>query len=275
MEEQKLGLLEISPKIKQSRPKFPENIEYTKPDNAIIKRFQNERYINDLFDNMTMENLEDKEITDLKETRYNSNKGDMEEINTLEFEFINNVLKNGEQIVMEGDFKETNSGKIIMYGYFRFLNLANYIELELNELFNKYKIGEWVGISNNLIIGLQDFKDKYEPIIQNRFEYYCTLVCYSNEGKQAIIPVYKDKNEDLYIPTYRRIVKNYLTLFNISKKISFLEFNKSTGIFSFYFGERFNIMKYDIVKNRINYCEFPSYYNEESIEEINKLENKV
>ena len=35
MEEPKLGLLEISPKIKQSRPKFTENIEYTKPDNCL------------------------------------------------------------------------------------------------------------------------------------------------------------------------------------------------------------------------------------------------
>ena len=276
--QKKSNLLKISPNNKPIKYEFPEIVSYNKPELSDLKIFDNERFINDLFENLTIENLEDKEITDLKEKKYNNEEGEIEEINTLEYEFINSMLNQGDKIELNEHFNESNIGKIIMYGYYRFLNLKNYMELELNELLINFKIGDWIKVEDNLIIGLQDLKEQYETSIHNRFNYYCSIILYVQNSKtnsEVNIPVYLDKNKDFYIPTYRKIVKNYFTLLNISKKISFLEYNINTGIYSLFFGERFNIMKYDIINNKIKYSEFPSYYNEESIEELINSEKKL
>jgi hypothetical protein len=285
-----MNFQEISPEIKQIIPSFPESLDYSLPNNSSIQKFKNERYINDLFDLITQENLEDIEVTDLKENKFNSKDGEIENLNTNEFNLINNILKKGEKITIDENIKESNAGKIVMYGYFRYLRLNNFYELELNELFKKYKVGDWVSIQDNLIIGLQDFTDKHEKIIHNRFTYYCSLICYvipkekTNDNvnemnkkdlENFILPVYKDKNGDLCVPSFRRIVNYYFTFLNISKKISFLEFDRKNRIFNFYFGERFNIMKYHILGNNLNHIEFPSYYNQESMDELLNLEKEI
>lgn len=262
--------------IKYIKYKPNNNINYAKPDETNLEQFINKRLINDLFENITLDNLDDKDLTELKEKKYNNADGEIEDVNNLEYDFINNILIKGQNITFNENFSESNTGKIIMYGYFRFLNINDYIEFELSEIFEKIKKNKWINVSDTLIVGLQDLSNQYDNIIYNRFMYYSSLIIYvKNNNKEVNIPIYIDKNGDYYIPTYRKIVNRYFTLFNISKKISFIEYNKKTNMFSLYFGERFNIMKYDIINNKIEYTQFPSYYNEDSIYELINSEKNI
>jgi hypothetical protein len=270
-------IIKSNPELSAEIPKFYDNhkvIYFNKDLFDINNIFNNKKVLNDLFEKITLDNMEDVKYTYLKERKFNNKTGEIEDVNDNEFNFIYDFIINNKDFDLNRNVSESNTGNIIMYGYFRFLEKENYIDFNLNDLLEKYDIGEKLIIKEDLVYVELEIFDNNPKTLYNRFLYYCNFNCYLGDTDLISIPIYLDKNKDLFIPTYRTIGKEYFTMLNISKKLTFMDIDIKLKKFTIFLGERFNLLKYDIKNNKIKYSNFPSYFNEESFNEIKILEEK-
>lgn len=240
-----------------------------------IKYFSKIKDLNSIFDLFTKFNL-DKDKSNLLVKKYDTINKSIIISNENEFNLLNDFINNNKEISNNKKVNETREGNIIMDGYKKCLLENNYINLELNELFDKIEYNTSFKIEKNedLIISFHKLK-YYKTTIEDRFFYFGTLIFFYKNKEINRLPLYKDKLHSIYIYTERVLINKYLSFININKGYIFYSYNKIENKVELYYYYNNDIIKFKIKDELSCYEEFESYINNKYLNEIKYLEENI
>ena len=117
---------------------------------------------------------------------------------------------------------------------------------------------------------------QYLEEVSERFKYLgCLLINIKNLPIKRL-PIYQDVNKSLCTPAIRRISRNYVSMINLTRTESYLDYNKRKKTLYFMLDDILELVKFEINDDGIShYSEFEDYMLEKSIQNIKLLEAEV
>ena len=181
------------------------------------------------------------------------------------------------------DMNQSNSGKIIMEGYLRYLTPELFKDFNLLELIEKIRVQPniWFHLSesdSNLKICFLELEGQYITNLDDRYQYLGCICFYHHDNlKSYRMPLYKDKNSNFCIPSMRKIYKFYFNMLNLNpSKKYYLNYHIKKQELYFIIDEGSEFIQYELSEKGITfYKSFPEYLNSEYFDSVKALENKL
>ena len=278
-----------SNKIKNYFPESPNIIinlsplEY--PESGIEKLDLESDLLISRFQEITADNLKDINNSNLVTKRFDMTNHKVEVTNTEEFDLIKNFLEKEIYPELDSDIEnisQSNVGKIIMYGYLRYLQKESYLTFNFHHIFkechqNKNTWYQIDSIHEKLLVCFSQKPNQFQENIDDRYNFVgCLEIAMIKSNQDIRIPFYVDKNGEIGFPSMRKIGKFYFTIFHISDiKELYLDYDIEKQNIYLVSDENQELVRYICSEKGIAiHEELPEYLNVEFKNELDKVESK-
>ena len=236
--------------------------------------------LRDRMQEITQNNLEDKEDSMLVLQRFNPESHELELSNSEEYDFIKIFIEEGQSIDVSTieEIHQSNIGKIIMEGYRRFLAPELYDSYDFKAVVEKIRSEKdtWFQLGE-LQICFQELTNQYLDNLDDRYHYLGTVIIKIPKINEYVrVPLYSDINREICFPSMRKIGQFYFSMINMKgNKEYYLDYDSASNLISIVIDEQLELVKYKTTEKGISFYEgFQEYLTYDYMTDIKEHENK-